>query len=39
VVHGLHRKGGGEWVVVACEKENGKCELRSSIRHDELGDM
>jgi hypothetical protein len=26
-------------VMVVCEKTNGQCELRGSMRHDELGDM
>jgi hypothetical protein len=26
-------------VMVVCEKTNGQCELRSSMRHDKLGDM
>jgi hypothetical protein len=26
-------------VVVVCERINGQCELRSSMRHDELRDM
>ncbi len=26
-------------VMVVCEKTNGRCELRSSMRHDKLGDM
>ncbi len=32
-------KGVKNGVVVVCEKENGQCELRSLMRHDELGDM
>jgi hypothetical protein len=26
-------------VVVVCERENGRCELQSLMRHDELKDM
>ncbi len=26
-------------VVVVCERTNGRCELRSSMRHDKLTDM
>ncbi len=34
MVHGLHKKGGGEWGY-----GGGQCELQGLIRHDELGDM
>jgi len=33
------RKGVENEVVVVCERTNGQCELRGSMRHDELGDM
>jgi hypothetical protein len=26
-------------VVVVCERENGQCELRGSMKHDELWNM
>ncbi len=32
-------KGVENVVVMVCERENGICELLSSMRHDELGDM
>jgi hypothetical protein len=33
------RKGVENGYVVVCEKTNEQCELRDSMRHDELGDM
>jgi hypothetical protein len=39
VMHGLHRIRGENGVVVVCERINGGCELRSSLKHDELKDM
>jgi hypothetical protein len=32
-------KGVENGVVVVCERENGQCELRGLMKHDELGDM
>jgi hypothetical protein len=26
-------------VMMVCERTNGRCELRSLMRHDKLGDM
>ncbi len=33
------RKGVENEIVVVCERTNGQCELRGSMKHDELGDM
>ncbi len=32
-------KGVENGAVMVCERTNGQCELRGSMRHDELGDM
>ncbi len=33
------KKGVGNEAMVVCERTNGQCELRGSMKHDELRDM